>query len=258
MVYQLGEKLGSGSFGDVYKGVEVETGKEVAIKKFKKITEEELHEIEFLKNLKTECSEYIVCFEAFERSKDYLWLITEYIDYPTLTEYITMKQDASDSEKRDIMINISKAIQKIHNLHIIHKDIKPENILIDPKTHKVKIIDFGMACYVGENYCKLPSGTRLYADPILVENKIVTQKSDIYALGIIFILIEKWDINSIEISKQYDTYPFDIIKLVIKREINNQLKTIHDKNLVQLISNMTNNLPSVRPNITEVLHELKI
>ncbi|MCA9750240.1 MAG: protein kinase, partial [Romboutsia sp.] len=190
----------------------------------------------------------ILCFIDFEKSKDHWWLITEYIDNPSLVEFLETKLNQKD--KLTLMINIAKAIQRLHSVNIIHKDIKQENILVDPKTLKIKLIDFGYSCILNEEICKTAMGTIEYIDARLLFSHLSGKYNDIYSLGVLF--AEMWT-NHFIVAK-------DDIQKVRKRDavlqLNREINKIKDNKIKTLIQNMTQRDTSLRPDINQVLSEL--
>lgn len=84
-----------------------------------------------------------------------------------------------------ISINMMKALKKIHQLGVMHNDIKPENIIVDHLSGDVNIIDFGCADYAGDQPINAYQGTKRYAAPEMDDGKaMVTKAADVYSLGL--------------------------------------------------------------------------
>jgi len=95
------------------------------------------------------------------------------------------------TQKLDLAIEIATAIGDIHHQHIIHKDVKPQNILVKPETHEIKIIDFGIASQLSREVQQalMPEqieGSIAYVSPEQTGrmNRPVDYRSDIYSLGV--------------------------------------------------------------------------
>ena len=124
MVYSVLHKIGTGGFGTVHKGVNNDTGEIVAMKKLR-LNKMSLREVENLKYLQKHCSPYLLCYIDMMKTraadgKRYVWIVTEYIDWPTLEEYVK-DNELSYEEKVDLMLNLAKAVKRIHDLGYVHK-----------------------------------------------------------------------------------------------------------------------------------------
>ena len=140
--------IGSGAFGDVYLCREIKSGYIVAVKKMKKATlllkNQVIHarnEQIFLSKIK---SPYIVDLKASFQEGEYLYLVMEYCPGGDLMNLLIKKDIFTEEESKFYMVELILAIEDIHKLDCIHRDIKPDNILIDKKGH-IKLSDFGLA-----------------------------------------------------------------------------------------------------------------
>lgn len=288
MIYQIDKKIGRGAFGDVFLAYEIDTitnektGKMVAIKKYKKFTESDAREIEIMKELQDHCQDCVVCFIDFYDSagpnKDEKWLISEYIKGKTMKEFRMIIRNRSLKIKVQVMLNIAKCLQKLHNLGIIHKDLKTDNIMINPDTLEVKLIDFGLSCRIEEigTECKKYKGSMYYVDPNLISPHVMDKlqpyayQLDIYSLGMIFyeILIGSLPrgIHTREIiidkegnKRARNKHPAKI-KAEIIMEVRKKLNEVEsNQELVKLIESMLSIDPFNRPsldNITEDLNDI--
>lgn len=157
--YMILEELGSGAYGTVFKAKEVATGRIVAIKKLTIGEETNETEIKILEFLKRICDEYFLCFYHVLKDKNHLYLVSEYLDgYVRLMDFLVQNdhqlEDPIEYEKyqlnnivleNKILCNIAKAIELLHSLHIAHADLSAYNIMVNPLTGQVKLIDFGMS-----------------------------------------------------------------------------------------------------------------
>lgn len=116
-------------------------------------------------------------------------LVMEDFPYPSLSDILHEKIPLETKVR--IAISIAKALGEIHHEQVIHKDIKPQNILIDPESLKIKIIDFGISSLLGRELQQLLppealEGTLPYMSPEQTGriNRQLDYRSDIYSLGI--------------------------------------------------------------------------
>jgi serine/threonine protein kinase len=149
--YILKEKLGKGSYGTVYKANHVTKRGEFAVKKIKldsKINENELStEISALRILSNRCPKYVVGYIETLRDQNFIYIVTDYLSGLTLDKFVIENvENISKEALIKISQNLIRGLICIHNQNIAHRDIKPDNIIIDPETFQIKFIDFGLAC----------------------------------------------------------------------------------------------------------------
>lgn len=111
-------------------------------------------------------------------------IVMEYIDGITLTEAISRGMITRDVARK-VVCQICDALQYIHSLQQIHRDLKPDNIMLTHNGLNVKIIDFGLSDSDSHAIFKHPAGTRRYASPELVSGEKIDNRSDLFALGVI-------------------------------------------------------------------------
>ena len=149
--YTATEIIGSGSFGVVYKASVAETGETVAIKKVFQDKRYKNRELPILKELKHPNTIHLR--QAFYTPGDkvdeiYLNIVMDFI---TETLYRTVRNYTKNNENMPLVLvklysyQMLRSIAYIHALGICHRDIKPQNVLVDPKNHKLQLCDFGSA-----------------------------------------------------------------------------------------------------------------
>src|SRR5699024_3575887 len=117
-----------------------------------------------------------------------LYMVMEYVDGMTLKEYIQRYGPIEVQEAIDIMKQITSAIAHAHENNIVHRDIKPQNIMIDTYGN-VKVTDFGIAVALSATSLTQTNsilGSVHYLSPEQARGGMATKKSDIYSLGIVF------------------------------------------------------------------------
>ena len=111
-----------------------------------------------------------------------LCIVQEFIDGVTWNDFFS-KNNISKKETFRILGELCDALTYIHNKQIVHRDIKPNNILITHDGHHVKLIDFGLADKDDFDILKEPAGTTAFASPEQQKRNKIDNRSDIYALG---------------------------------------------------------------------------
>lgn len=187
--YEILGKVGAGGMSDVYKAKDLTLGRFVAIKVLK---QEFSEDINFVTKFRTEAQSAaglehpnIVNIYDVGSEKGMHFIVMEYVEGITLKTYIEKKGQLSFKEAVSIAIQVGRGIEAAHNKGIIHRDIKPQNIIISTEG-KVKVTDFGIARAASSNTISSDvMGSVHYSSPEQARNGFVDGKSDIYSLGIV-------------------------------------------------------------------------
>ncbi|MGE5613404.1 MAG: Stk1 family PASTA domain-containing Ser/Thr kinase [Bacillota bacterium] len=188
--YQLIERIGSGGMAIVYKAKDLLLNRYVAIKILRsEFTDDE----EFVKRFRVEAQAAaslnhpnIVSIYDVGKQDGVQYIVMEYIDGITLKEYISQKGALPWREAAGIAIQICSAIEHAHKNHIVHRDIKPHNILITDEGI-AKVTDFGIARAVTSATITMVGstiGSVHYFSPEQARGGFTDEKSDLYSLGI--------------------------------------------------------------------------
>ncbi|KAB2085927.1 hypothetical protein ES319_A05G429800v1 [Gossypium barbadense] len=186
--YHVIELVGEGSFGKVYKGRRKYTGQTVAMKFIMKHgkTEKDIHnlrqEIEILRKLKHE--NIIEMIDSFESQQEFC-VVTEFAQ-GDLFQILEDDKCLPEEQVQAIAKQLVRALHYLHSNRIIHRDMKPQNILIGAGS-VVKLCDFGFARAMSTNTVVLRSikGTPLYMAPELVREQPYNHTVDLWSLGVI-------------------------------------------------------------------------
>lgn len=189
--YKILEMIGGGGMSNVYLAHDMILDRDVAIKvlRYDFSNEDDLHrrfQREALSATSLTHPNIVNIFDVGEDG-DIQYLVMEYVKGKTLKQYIVDSAPLHPSEAVDIMKQLTSAIANAHQNQIIHRDIKPQNVLMDDG-HHVKVTDFGIAMALSAtSFTQTNSvlGTVHYLSPEQARGGIATKKSDIYALGIV-------------------------------------------------------------------------
>ena len=200
--------IGRGAFGEVHVCRVIKTGAIVAIKKIKKELLAKKNQIIHVRNeqlfMSKVKSPWIVDLKASFQEDDFLYLVMEFLPGGDFMNLLIEKDKLTEEEARFYIAELILAVDSIHKLDCIHRDIKPDNILIDKNGH-IKLSDFGLAkvsdklyeqnSVKDENFNpkkmthkKLYScvGTAYYVAPEVLNKKGYGQEIDWWSVGVIF------------------------------------------------------------------------
>lgn len=186
--YEIIDKVGSGGMSDVYKAKDHKLNRFVAIKVLKSEFSEDKN---FVSKFKIEAQSAaglshpnIVNVYDVGEDENLHYIVMELIEGITLKKYIEKKGKLAVREAVSIAIQVAQGIEAAHNNHIIHRDIKPQNIIIS-REGKVKVTDFGIARAASANTINSNAmGSVHYISPEQARGGYIDEKSDIYSLGI--------------------------------------------------------------------------
>lgn len=186
--YEILEKIGTGGMSDVYKAKCHKLNRFVAVKVLKQEFSENTN---FVSKFRIEAQaaaglmhpNIVNVYDVGEENGIY-YIVMELVEGITLKKYIEKKARLSVKESVTIAIQVSMGIEAAHNNHIIHRDIKPQNIIIS-RDGKVKVTDFGIAKAATSNtITSNVMGSVHYTSPEQARGGYSDEKSDIYSLGI--------------------------------------------------------------------------
>ena len=255
--YNIQQRVGGGSFAQVFKGTNISTGTTVAIKHIdiRLIKEERsikymFHEADLMKQLRH--PNIVHMYESITNGTD-IYLVFQYCSEGDLSNYLKNRPQnkTSEQEARIFTLQLIEGMDYLHENKIIHRDIKPQNILLHKIDDKIilKLADFGFAKELKDvtEMSKSVCGTPLYMGPELFKGKSYSIKADIWSLGLVIF----------EMVMGY--YPFDaktIVQLV--RQINKPLKILSTAEnpitpeFIDLIINLLHRDPNLRLSLSEI------
>lgn len=187
--YEILEKVGVGGMAEVFKGKDHKLNRFVAVK----VLKEEFRENSgFVKKFKEEAQAAaglahpnIVNVYDVGDEKGIYYIVMELVEGITLKKYIERKGYLTVKEATSIAIQVSAGLEVAHNNQIVHRDIKPQNIIIS-REGKVKVTDFGIAkATTSQTTTSTAMGSVHYASPEQARGGYVDHRSDIYSLGVV-------------------------------------------------------------------------
>lgn len=190
--YKISKKIGSGGMAEVYLARDTILERDVAIKALRR---EYINDTEFTMRFDREAQAAtslshpnIVSIYDVGEEEDNLYMVMEYIDGLTLKEYIQQYGPVDVNDAVDIMKQVISAISHAHDNDIVHRDIKPQNILLN-NFGQAKVTDFGIAIALSATSLTQTNsilGSVHYLSPEQARGGMATKKSDIYSIGILF------------------------------------------------------------------------
>jgi predicted Ser/Thr protein kinase len=121
------------------------------------------------------------------------YIVMQFVDGPTLAEWMEQHHRASEREARRMIGEVAAALAAAHARQLVHRDVKPTNVLIENETGRAYVVDFGVSAALvtagGDEATRLTAtgtvaGTPIYMSPEQASGETVTPKSDVYSLGI--------------------------------------------------------------------------
>lgn len=187
--YEILEKVGVGGMAEVFKGKDHKLNRFVAVK----VLKEEFRENEgFVRKFKEEAQaaaglahpNIVNVYDVGDENGIY-YIVMELVEGITLKNYIERKGRLTIKEATSIAIQVSAGLEVAHNNQIVHRDIKPQNIIIS-REGKVKVTDFGIAkATTSQTTTSNAMGSVHYASPEQARGGYVDHRSDIYSLGVV-------------------------------------------------------------------------
>jgi serine/threonine protein kinase/predicted Zn-dependent protease len=186
--YQLGESLGEGGFGQVFRAWDSKLHRHVAIKYLKNVSAG----VDLVKEARLAASLQHPAFvkvHALEQAEQSQAIVMELVPGRTLRQLMET-EPPSLPQVLELIRQIAQAMQEAHAAGLIHGDLKPSNLMLEP-SGVVRILDFGLATQADRDATTSlvqsdPQGTIAYMAPEILTGSSLHPSSDIYALGVIF------------------------------------------------------------------------
>ncbi len=193
--YELGETLGYGGMSEVHRGKDVRLGRDVAVKVLRA---DLARDPQFQERFRREAQNaaalnhpaIVAVYDTGETRTDYgplPYIVMEYVDGRTLRDIVKSEGPLPAKRAMEVMADVCAALDFSHRHGIVHRDVKPANIMIT-KTGAVKVMDFGIARAVSDGQAAVTQtaaviGTAQYLSPEQARGEAVDARSDVYAAG---------------------------------------------------------------------------
>jgi beta-lactam-binding protein with PASTA domain/tRNA A-37 threonylcarbamoyl transferase component Bud32 len=192
--YELGDTLGYGGMSEVHRGLDKRLGRDVAVKVLRAdLARDPQFQMRFRREAQNAAAlnhpAIVAVYDTGEVESDFgplPYIVMEYVDGQTLREIVKTQGPMSQQRVIEVMADVCAALDFSHKHNIIHRDVKPANIMIN-RAGAVKVMDFGIARALGEGQNMTQTaaviGTAQYLSPEQARGEAVDARSDVYAAG---------------------------------------------------------------------------
>jgi len=193
-LYKVGEILGKGGFGTVYAGIRRKDGRCVAIKH---ISKAKIVAMDIVNGKKVPLEVALMIavkkidgtiniLDFFERVDSYVIVMERPESCKDLFDYISDKGSLDEKVAANFFKQVVQTVLACHGSGVIHRDIKDENILVNLKTGKLKLIDFGSGAFMKDDHYTEFEGTRVYSPPEWIRcARYIGSEATVWSLGIL-------------------------------------------------------------------------
>lgn len=194
--YMIQGKLGRGTFAQVYKAVHRGSGEIFAVKavnkhqlddETKELLKNELRVLKYVSKFPG----IVTLYEEFECDR-FIWFVLEYVDGGMLLNKLARKGSFSENHARITMISTLRSLLYLSKLGVVHRDVKPENILFDSKSRDwpTRLTDFGLSAKMDKNVLLYAAcGTPAFCSPEVLKGEVYDCSCDMWSFGIVLYIV---------------------------------------------------------------------
>ncbi|XP_024040734.1 serine/threonine-protein kinase STY46 isoform X2 [Citrus clementina] len=250
---KTGERIASGSCGDLYRGVYL--GQDVAVKVLRSehlndtLEDEFVQEVAILREVQ---HRNVVRFIGASTKSPHLCIVTEYMPGGSLYDYLHKNHNVLKlSQLLRFAIDICKGMEYLHQRNIIHRDLKTANLLMD--THNVvKVADFGVARFQNKGgVMTAETGTYRWMAPEVINHQPYDQKADVFSFAIVL-----WELVTAKVP--YDSMTPLQAALGVRQGLRPDLPENAHPKLIDLMQRCWDAVPDNRPSFSEIKLELEV
>ncbi|KAH9757507.1 hypothetical protein KPL71_016418 [Citrus sinensis] len=250
---KTGERIASGSCGDLYRGVYL--GQDVAVKVLRSehlndtLEDEFVQEVAILREVQ---HRNVVRFIGASTKSPHLCIVTEYMPGGSLYDYLHKNHNVLKlSQLLRFAIDICKGMEYLHQSNIIHRDLKTANLLMD--THNVvKVADFGVARFQNKGgVMTAETGTYRWMAPEVINHQLYDQKADVFSFAIVL-----WELVTAKVP--YDSMTPLQAALGVRQGLRPDLPENAHPKLIDLMQRCWDAVSDNRPSFSEIKLELEV
>jgi len=243
--------LGRGAYSTVFLAKDLKTGsllaaKSICLKRYYREFEAEVSVMSCLTH------EGLIGYRGSEVMDSVGIIYMDYVTNPTLFEFINRSGNLPEKDSLKIFTYLVEALEVMHRSGVAHKDLKPENLFIDPETLRIKIIDFGLSVVVSEGELV----DQYYGSPMYMAPEVLNRdphnpfQADVWSLGVVLYQMLLGDSPWSSAESLDDLFDLVVFEPVVHlpSSLSPPIKT--------LISSMFNHDPAKRPSIFQIKHRI--
>lgn len=188
--YKVKKQIGEGGFGRIFQAEHIYLGEKACLKQNTRATPEDVSLLRYESKLLWKLDEHHSIpsvKDYFETDRNSAVMVISYIDGKTLEELVDAKGPIHPEDACWITERLLGALYYAHCGGVIHSDVKPQNVFVEPHKHDIKLIDFGIASYKPKGNTRPIGYTPRYAAPELTLGKPPIPESDLYGAGLVML-----------------------------------------------------------------------
>ncbi|MBU0666390.1 MAG: protein kinase [Nanoarchaeota archaeon] len=222
--YQILERITEGRYGDIYKGEHLILKSPVCIKHCKNISPQDtdlfFSEAKVMWNLRHYGVPIVRDFFKFEDGTP--GIVMSYINGPTLEKIVEKNKQLDPEHVMWIAERTANILKYLHYNGVIHGDVKPANIIIQPENHMLVLVDYGFASIIPRELEDVKGATLYYSAPEQRSGNIILPESDFYSLGMTMVYSLGGNVKTRTLPEKIPEPICDLIEWLTERDVDNR------------------------------------